>query len=105
MLWDKNGKPTEIPNLGGTTWHTPMDINEQGDVGGVLQPAGPGDPEGEFIARAFLWTNGAADGHGPRTLDGDPFSEAFAINAQGQVVGISFGGTAGPAPSSGRTTC
>ena len=30
VLWDKNGKPTEIPNLGGTTWHTPMDINGAG---------------------------------------------------------------------------
>src|SRR5688500_2474145 len=24
VLWEKNGKPTEIPNLGGTSWHTPM---------------------------------------------------------------------------------
>ena len=23
VLWNKNGKPSEIPNLGGVTWHTP----------------------------------------------------------------------------------
>ena len=55
VLWDKNGKPTEIPNLGGTTWHTPMDINDQGDVVGFSNPPGAGDPEGDFISRAFCW--------------------------------------------------
>ncbi len=95
VLWDRNGKPVRLPNLGGTTWHTPMDINRQGDVVGFSNPPGPGDPEGEFISRAFLWRNGAAEAEDLGTLDGDPLSEAFAINAHGQVVGISFGGTAG----------
>jgi probable HAF family extracellular repeat protein len=89
VRWDKNGKATEIPNLGGTAWHTPMDINEQGDVVGFSNPDEDGDPE--FIARAFLWTPGAAEATDLGTLDDDPLSEAFAINAQGQVVGISFG--------------
>ncbi|HZI75006.1 MAG TPA: hypothetical protein VFD73_13465, partial [Gemmatimonadales bacterium] len=26
VLWGKNRKPSEIPDLGGLTWHTPMDI-------------------------------------------------------------------------------
>jgi probable HAF family extracellular repeat protein len=95
VLWEKNGKPTEIPNLGGTTWHTPMDINAQGDVVGFSNPAGAGDPEGEFIARAFRWVYGAATADDLETLPGDRFSEAFAINAQGQVVGVSFGGASG----------
>ena len=89
VLWDKSGKPTEIPNLGGTAWHTPMDINSQGDVVGFSNPDEPGDPE--FISRAFLWINGAATATDLGTLDDDPLSEAFAINSLGQVVGISFG--------------
>jgi probable HAF family extracellular repeat protein len=95
VLWD-HGTVTEIPNLGGKTWHTPMDINERGDVVGFSNPPGPGDPEGEFIAHAFLWTKGSAKAVDLKTLDDDPVSEAFAINSRGQVVGISFGGAAGP---------
>jgi probable HAF family extracellular repeat protein len=93
VLWDEHGNVTEIPNLGGKTWHTPMDINREGDVVGFSNPPGPGDPEGEFISRAFLWRNGAIDAVDLGTLPGDQFSEAFAINARGQIVGISFGGS------------
>jgi len=96
VLWDKNGKVTEIPNLGGTSWHTPMDINAQGDVVGFSNPAEPGDEIGEFISRAFFWANGAAQAEDLHTLGDDPVSEAFAINSPGQVVGISFGGSNGP---------
>ncbi len=95
VLWSNNGKPTEIPNLGGTTWHTPMDINAHGDVVGFSNPPGAGDPEGEFISHAFLWTSGAATARDLGVLDGDAFSEAFAVNAHDQVVGVSFGGAAG----------
>jgi probable HAF family extracellular repeat protein len=95
VLWDKNGKPTEIPNLGGTTWHTPMDINRQGDVAGFSNPDEEGDAEGEFISRAFLWIHGSAAAIDLGTLDDDLFSEAFALNSGGQVVGISFGGSVG----------
>jgi probable HAF family extracellular repeat protein len=95
ILWDKNGKPTELPNLGGTTWHTPMDINQQGDVVGFSNPPGAGDPEGAFIAHAFLWVNGSAVAKDLRTLDDDALSQAFAINSRRQVVGVSFGGSAG----------
>jgi probable HAF family extracellular repeat protein len=95
VLWDKNGKPSEIPNLGGVTWHTPMDINGAGDVVGFSNPPGAGDPEGDFIAHAFLWTSGAATATDLEVLEGDLFSEAFAINRQGQVVGVSFGGASG----------
>jgi probable HAF family extracellular repeat protein len=90
VLWDKNGKPSEIPNLGGITWHTPMDINATSDVVGFSNPPGE-NPEGDFIAQAFFWANGASEVEKIGTLDGDPVSEAFAINSAGQVVGISFG--------------
>jgi probable HAF family extracellular repeat protein len=95
VLWDKSGKATEIPNLGGTTWHTPMDINAQGDVVGFSNPDEPGDEVGDFISRAFYWPFGAAEAEDLGTLTGDAFSEAFAINAQRQVVGVSFGGSSG----------
>jgi probable HAF family extracellular repeat protein len=95
VLWDRNGKLTEIPNLGGTTWHTPMDINERGDVVGFSNPNEPGDETGDFISRAFLWPYGAAKATDLKTLPGDAFSEAFAINSSGQVVGVSFGGANG----------
>jgi probable HAF family extracellular repeat protein len=94
VLWD-HGTPTEIPNLGGTTWHTPMDINERGDVVGFSNPPGPGDPEGEFIAHAFFWEKHSDQAVDIGVLDGDSFSEAFAINSRGQVVGVSFGGPNG----------
>jgi probable HAF family extracellular repeat protein len=95
VLWD-HGTPTEIPNLGGTTWHTPMDINERGDVVGFSNPPGPGDPEGEFIAHAFYWNKHSDEAVDIGVLDGDSFSEAFAINSGGRVVGVSFGGANGP---------
>ena len=94
VLWEKDGKPTELPNLGGAAWHTPMDINAQGDVVGFSNPSGPGDP-GVFIARAFYWTYGAAKAVDLEALAGDLFSEAFALNNHGQVVGVSFGGSNG----------
>jgi probable HAF family extracellular repeat protein len=95
VRWEANGSITEIPNLGGVTWHTPMDINDRGDVVGFSNPPGPGDPEGDFISHAFLWINGSSSALDLGTLDNDPLSEAFAINAQGQVVGVSFGGSLG----------
>jgi probable HAF family extracellular repeat protein len=95
VLWDKNGKVSEIPNLGGAAWHTPMDINAQGDVVGFSNPDEPGDEVGEFISRAFLWISGRHTVEDLKVLPGDLFSEAFAINAHRQVVGISFGGPDG----------
>jgi len=93
IRWDRNGKPDTMPTLGGLTWHTPMDINERGDVVGFGNPPGE-NPEGDFIAHAFLWTDGSATAKDLRTLPGNLFSQAFAINERGQVVGVSFGGTA-----------
>jgi probable HAF family extracellular repeat protein len=95
VVWDKSGKPAEIPNLGGRTWHTPMDMNERGDVVGFSNPEGE-DPEGDFIAQAFLWVRGSTIAVNLGTLDDDPLSEAFAINEEGQIVGVSFGGLLGP---------
>jgi probable HAF family extracellular repeat protein len=95
VRWDKNGKPARLPDLGGVTWHTPMDINRAGDVVGFGNPPGPGDPEGDFISHAFFWANGSSAATDLHTLDDDPVSEALAINSQRQVVGVSFGGASG----------
>jgi probable HAF family extracellular repeat protein len=95
VRWEPNGTITEVPNLGGVTWHTPMDINDQGDVVGFSNPPGPGDPQGDFIPHAFLWLNGSSQAVDLGTLDNDPLSEAFAINSLGQIVGVSFGGSFG----------
>ena len=95
VLWDKNGHVTKLPNLGGISWHTPMDINDQGDVVGFSNPKEPGDEVGDFIARGFLWIKGAATATDLKALPGDFFSQAFAINSHGQVVGVSFGGLNG----------
>lgn len=94
VLWD-HGRVIKLPTLGGKTWHTPMDINEWGDVVGFSNPPGPGDPEGDFIAHAFLLTRGSSTARDIGVLDGDALSEALAINSWRQVVGVSFGGTAG----------
>jgi probable HAF family extracellular repeat protein len=94
VLWEKNGRVTKLPTLTGTSWHTPMDLNEQGDVVGFGNPAGPADAAGEFDARGFLWLHGSPSVT-TLLLPGDANSQAFAINAGRQVVGISFGGAAG----------
>jgi probable HAF family extracellular repeat protein len=94
VLWSKNGRPTRIPDLGGITWHTPMDINLQGDVAGFSNPPGE-NPVGDFIAHAFLWIRGSATATDLGVLTGDLFSEAFALNSHGQIVGVSFGGANG----------
>ena len=96
VLWENSGRVIEIPNLGGTSWHTPMDISPQGDVVGFSNPDEPGDEVGDFISRAFFWPKGGAIAEDLGTLGDDAVSEAFAINSHRQVVGISFGGTSGP---------
>ncbi|HET6341914.1 MAG TPA: hypothetical protein VFG78_07000 [Gemmatimonadota bacterium] len=88
VLWGRNGTPTEIDNLGGDAWHTPMDINEHGDVVGFGNPASvPGDA---FGIHAFYWTrHGGIEDLG--VFDGDNTSQALGINDRGQVVGVSSG--------------
>jgi probable HAF family extracellular repeat protein len=89
VLWD-HGTVTQIATLGGTSWHTPMAINEKGDIVGFSNP--PGDAGGIFIAHAFIWTKsrGIRD---LKTLPGDATSQALGINSRGQVVGFSTSAT------------
>lgn len=87
VLWE-HGRVKDLGNLGGTSWHTPTAINERGDVVGFSNPAGSADLAGEFIARAFLWTE--RGGMRPLgRLPGDSTSQARGINSRRQVVGVS----------------
>jgi probable HAF family extracellular repeat protein len=81
VIWT-DAVPARLPTLGGGAWHTPMDINDSGEIAGFsLGPDG---------LRAVYWDReGGITDLG--TLDGDPSSQAHGINARGQVVGVSGG--------------
>jgi probable HAF family extracellular repeat protein len=89
VLWE-NGTVTDIyPDAPAPWWNTPTAINQRGDVVGFA-----GDPlyvDGDIV-HAFIWTR--EDGirqlkplkhRTPEQVD----SEAYGINENGQVVGIS----------------
>ena len=86
LLWE-NGAATLLPDLGAGMWNTPMAINQRGDVVGFV--AQPGDDPDNPRLRAFLWTKkGGFRNLGTLGPQHD-YSEAHAINAAGQVVGVS----------------
>jgi len=87
VLWE-NGLPTNIGDLGGDAWHTPMDIDNAGDVVGFSNPRGVVGIE--FNPHAFLWTK-AGGIRDLRTLPGDDNSQALGVNSSLQVVGVSSG--------------
>lgn len=91
VLWERVAGTvavTDIGNLGGTAWHTPMAISERGEVVGFSNP--PDGGSGEFLARAFRWTpqDGIED---LGTLPGDSTSQALGVNERGLIVGLSSG--------------
>jgi uncharacterized membrane protein len=85
VLWYK-GEPTDIGNLGGAAWNTPMAINDRGVVVGFANaPEAAGDA---FDERAFVRTRRG----GFQALDSladDTRSQALGVNNRGQVVGLS----------------
>ncbi len=87
VLWE-DGKVRKLGDLGGTSWHTPTDISERGEVVGFSNPDLPEDREGGFVALAFLWTRGTGI-RSLGTLRGDTTSQALGINSSRQVVGVS----------------
>lgn len=87
LLWD-NGTITNIGNLGAELWITPMSINQHGDIVGFGATA-ESDLDGDFL-RAFIWTRrGGIKRIDPLPIADHVFSQANAINEQGQVVGSS----------------
>ncbi|MFW6084219.1 MAG: hypothetical protein ACODAA_03305 [Gemmatimonadota bacterium] len=88
VLWERDGSVIDIGNIGGEAWHTPMDINERGEIVGFGNPASaPGDA---FAFHAFYRS---ADGkvEDLEVLPGQARSQALGINNRGQVVGQSAG--------------
>ena len=94
VIWE-HGAVDTLPTLGGTSWHTPMDINERGDVVGFSNPPSAGDLLGDFLGNGFFWAKGSATAERIRPLDGNTTSQAMGINDRRQVVGVSFGGAPG----------
>ena len=89
VLWEQ-GQVIPLEDLGGTSWHTPMAINQAGDITGFSNPADARDLLGEFIAHAVLWTpEGGIQDLG--RLSGDSTSQGLGINIFRQVVGVSSG--------------
>lgn len=88
VLWEKDGSVSRIGDLGGEAWHTPMDINEHGEVVGFGNPDDV--PGATFGIEAFYWSpHTGIDSLG--VLEGQTTSQALGINDRGQVVGTSSG--------------
>lgn len=87
VLW-QNGTPINLGSLGGTAWNTPMAINNQGVIVGFSDLTGDQNGANPNF-HAFQWTRpGPMQDLG--TLSGDAISEALGINAQNQIVGVSY---------------
>jgi len=87
VLWE-NDAVINIGDLGGDAWHTPMDIDDAGDVVGFSNPRGVVGID--FAPHAFLWTK-ATGIQDLGTLPGDANSQGLGVNSSHQVVGVSSG--------------
>ena len=87
VLW-QNDVPMDLGNLGGVAWNTPMAINNQSVIVGFSDLTGDeGGSNPNF--HAFVWQRpGPMQDLG--TLSGDAISEALGVNAQNQIVGVSY---------------
>jgi probable HAF family extracellular repeat protein len=83
FLWTKSEGMQDLGNLGGTSAASVWVNDARQVVGTSLIP-------NDQAWHAFLWKDGVMTDLG--TLGSDPSSEAQSINAQGQVVGVSFDG-------------
>jgi probable HAF family extracellular repeat protein len=92
LLWE-NGVPTNLGNIGGGAWNTPVSLNNHGQIIGFANTSG--NQNAPLSPTAFLWTQ--ATGMQPLPLlDGDKTSAAYDINEKGQIVGVSNGPLDGP---------
>jgi probable HAF family extracellular repeat protein len=87
ILWEADGTPVDLGNLGSTAGNVGLAINNLGEVVGASQLRADSTPfNGTF---GFLWTRQ----HGIKNLgalSGDVASGAVAINDAGEIVGISI---------------
>ena len=81
ILWQRDGTPKDLGNLGGTTANAGLVVNDNGDVAGISALAG------NSTVHAFLWRNGVM--HDLGTLPGDVISAATGLNDDDQVTGQS----------------
>jgi probable HAF family extracellular repeat protein len=87
VLWEADGTPVDIGNLGSTAVNAALGINNWGEVVGSSSPRDDSTPFNGNVG--FLWTRQ----HGMKnlgTLPGDVASVAAAINDAGEIVGISI---------------
>jgi probable HAF family extracellular repeat protein len=87
LLWDRDGTPRDLGNLGGgggIAGNHACAVNNRGQV------AGHSELKGNAVFHGFLWTEatGMVD---LGTLPGEPVSLANGINDAGEVVGASIG--------------
>ncbi|HUI81807.1 MAG TPA: hypothetical protein VLY24_27985 [Bryobacteraceae bacterium] len=95
VLWDADGTPHDLGNLGSTAINMALSINNQGQVSGVSSVTGDATPaQGHH---AFLWTSttGMRD---LGTLPGDVASVGAMLNDAGDVVGTSLDPMQNPTP-------
>ncbi len=87
ILWEADGTPVDLGNLGSTAGNVGLAINNRGEVVGASSLRDDSTPFNGNVG--FLWTRQ----HGMKnlgTLPGDVASGAVAINDAGEIVGISI---------------
>jgi probable HAF family extracellular repeat protein len=94
VLWDADGKPRDLGNLGTTALNIALAVNNKTQVVGVSSLYPDSSPFGG--SHAFLWQGGVMKDLG--TLPGDVQSVAQSINDAGQVAGVSFDEHGNPRP-------
>jgi probable HAF family extracellular repeat protein len=93
ILWEPDGTPVDLGNLGSLTINAAIGINNRGEVVGASSLRDDSTPFNG--TDGFLWTRQ----HGMKdlgTLSGDVASAAFAINDAGEIVGISINPAGNP---------
>lgn len=101
VLWEKDGSPTDLGNLGGTRRNAALSINNQSQVVGASSLTADSTPSPG--PHAFLWTREAGKMRDLGTLPGatpsapkDVKSVGLGINDGGDVVGASFDADGNP---------
>jgi probable HAF family extracellular repeat protein len=85
VLWEPDGSPIDLGNLGGTTSNVASSINELGEVVGTSQSSK------DNYVHAFLWTR-ATGMQDYGLFPGSVFTApcCFAINNRGEIVGLAI---------------
>ena len=102
VLWEKDGSIHELANFDGTIRpdlfaivNGAFEINNGGQITGVLVLPDKSDGSPSNTIHAVLWNNARATPTDLGTLSDDDNSAGLSINAQGDVVGLSMHGSPG----------